>query len=81
MGGAAAGISVSVSFLDPADKKSEYDSLKKPTCLFEQQLRRTGRLLQGILEIVGQESQHSMSQALPKGLSDSCQKPAMRTLG
>ena len=38
MGGAAAGVSVSVPFLDPADKKSEYDSLIKTDLAFRAEI-------------------------------------------
>ena len=43
---------------------------RKLTCNSEQKLRQTRRLSQSIMEIYGQESQHSMAQFLPEGLSD-----------
>lgn len=46
---------------------------RKLTWHFEQELRQTRRLSQSIMEIYGQESQHSMAQFLPEGLSDSYQ--------
>jgi hypothetical protein len=43
---------------------------RKLTWHFEQELRQTRRLSQSIMEIYGQESQRSMAQFLPEGLSD-----------
>ena len=43
---------------------------RKLTWIFELKLRQTRRLSQSIMDIYGQESQRSMAQFQPEGLSD-----------